>query len=176
MPLYHVWFATKRRKWMLQGDILDAVREEIGLAAERHGIRVLEHEAVVDHVHMLLQLEDGSSLAKAMNLIKGASARRVFQRFPELKLDAHTSSFWQAKYAFKEIPPEREHAVRKSSGHSGIAWKITLVNLVSSRCPAFQAGVLHRLPRRPIAQLQELLHANVRQLCPAPRADAASHR
>jgi putative transposase len=113
MPLFHVWFATKRRKWLLQGDILDAVREEIAFAAEHHDIRVLEQEAVVDHVHMLLELDDATRLPKAMNLIKGASARRIFQRFPELKLDAHTLSFWQAKYAFKEIPPEREQIVRR---------------------------------------------------------------
>lgn len=113
MPLFHVWFATKRRKWLLQGDILDAVRDELTLAAERHGIRILEREAVMDHVHLLLYLEDRAQLPKAMNLIKGASARRVFQRLPELKLDAHTSSFWQAKYGFKEIPPEREQTVRR---------------------------------------------------------------
>lgn len=113
MPFYHVWFATKRRKWLLQGDVLEAVREELVSAAERHGIRVLEHEAVVDHVHIFLELENNSSLSKAMNLIKGVSARRVFQRFPELKLDAHTSSFWQARYGFKEIPPEREAIVRQ---------------------------------------------------------------
>ncbi len=113
MPLYHVWFATKRRKWLLEGDILEAVREEISSAAERHGIRLIEREAVVDHVHLLIELEDPAAIPKTMNLIKGTSARRVFQRFPELKLDAHTSSFWQARYAFKEIPSEREQIVRR---------------------------------------------------------------
>jgi putative transposase len=113
MALFHVWFAMKRRKWLLQGDVLDAVREELSAAAEQHQIKLIEREAVVDHVHLLLELEDASYLPKAMNFIKGASARRVFQRFPELKLDAHTTSFWQAKYAFKEIPPERKALVRR---------------------------------------------------------------
>jgi REP element-mobilizing transposase RayT len=39
-----------------------------------------------------------------MNLLKGTSARRLFQRFPELKLDAHTLSFWQRGYGSKSVP------------------------------------------------------------------------
>jgi REP element-mobilizing transposase RayT len=38
-----------------------------------------------------------------MNL-KGVSARRLFERFPELKMDAHTNNFWQAGYGSKIIP------------------------------------------------------------------------
>jgi putative transposase len=113
MPLFHVWFATKRRKWLLLGDILEATRAEISAAAEQHGIRLIEREAVVDHVHLLLELDDAAHLPKAMNLIKGASARRIFQRFPDIRLDAHISSFWQAKYAFKEVPRGGEQAVRE---------------------------------------------------------------
>ena len=40
-----------------------------------------------------------------MMLLKGVSARRLFERFPELRLDAHTNSFWQAGYGSKLISP-----------------------------------------------------------------------
>ena len=112
MPFYHVWFATKRRKWLLQGELVAAVKDLLINIATTHDIELLEHEAVVDHVHLLLLVHDQSELPKALNLLKGASARRIFQRFPELKLDAQTSSFWQAGYGSKEVPPAAVGAVR----------------------------------------------------------------
>ncbi len=104
MPLYHVWFATKRRKWLLQGDVREAVREFMQTIAREKSIGLLECEAIVDHVHLLVSVEDKTSLAKAMNLLKGVTSRRVFQRFPELKLDAGVDAFWQHRYAAKPVP------------------------------------------------------------------------
>jgi putative transposase len=104
MPYFHVWFATRRRKWLLQGDILDAVRELLPQIAGEKGITMVECEAVVDHVHLLLELPDMKALPNAMMNLKGVSARRIFERFPELKLDAGVQSFWQAGYGSKVVP------------------------------------------------------------------------
>jgi REP element-mobilizing transposase RayT len=48
-----------------------------------------------------------------MNHIKGASARRIFQRVPDLKVDAGVNSFWQTRYGFKVIEPGAVPTVRK---------------------------------------------------------------
>ena len=104
MPLYHVWFATKRRKWLLQGDVGEAVKELMRTVAEEKRIRLLECEMIVDHVHLLISTEDRARLSMAMNLLKGATSRRIFQRFPELKLDAKVGAFWQHRYAAKLVP------------------------------------------------------------------------
>ena len=72
MPLYHVWFGTKRRRWLLEGEVLDVVREEIAAAAERHSICLIEHEAIVDHVHLLLDVADRAALSRAMHAIKAS--------------------------------------------------------------------------------------------------------
>ncbi len=109
---FHVWFATKRRKWLLQGDVLDAVRVLIPEIALDKGIKLLEFEAIVDHVHLLLDLEDKGALPNAIMNLKGVSAWRIFQRFPELKLDADTSSFWQAGYGSKLVTPGTEEQTR----------------------------------------------------------------
>ena len=42
-------------------------------------------------------------LPSAMHLLKGASARSVFQAMPELKLDLGTESLWQRGYAFRPV-------------------------------------------------------------------------
>jgi putative transposase len=104
MPLYHVWFATKRRKWLLQGEVGEAAKESMWTVAKDKNIRLLECETVVDHVHLLVSAEDRTCLSTAMNLLKGVTSRQILQRFPELKLDAKVGAFWQHRYAAKLVP------------------------------------------------------------------------
>ena len=72
--------------------------------AKEKNISLLECEMIVDHVHLLISTEDRARLSMAMNLLKGATSRRIFQRFPELKLDAKVGAFWQHRYAAKLVP------------------------------------------------------------------------
>ena len=65
----------------------------------------------MDHVHLLLDVADESDLPAAMQALKGVPARRVFQRLPELKMDAGVKSFWQENYGRKEITPSARAAV-----------------------------------------------------------------
>jgi putative transposase len=102
---YHVWFATKRRKWLLQGDIDQAVKGFIREAAHEKGISLLECESAIDHVHLLLRLRPDQTLPRAMNLLKGVSSRRVHQAFLELKLDSGSDHFWQRGYNFVIVEP-----------------------------------------------------------------------
>ena len=104
MPFFHVWFATKGRKWLLQGEILDAAREVIAQVAAEKQIKLIESEAIIDHVHLLLDLPDEAALPRTMMLLRGVSARRLLERFPSIRLDAHTESFWQAGYGSKLVP------------------------------------------------------------------------
>jgi REP-associated tyrosine transposase len=104
MPLFHVWFATKRRKWILLGEVQEAAKRELEEIARDRGIRLLECEAIVDHVHLLLEVSDKGMLPRAMNDLKGISARHLFLAFPELKLDAQANHFWQEGYGAKLVP------------------------------------------------------------------------
>ena len=114
--IYHVWFATKQRKWLLQGDIDEAVKRLIHQVAREKRIRLLECETAVDHVHLLLRLEPEQTLPKVLNLLKGASSRRIHQALPELKVDSHLEHFWQRGYDFAIVEPgsltPRRHYVR----------------------------------------------------------------
>ncbi len=111
---YHVWFATKNRKWLLQGDVQEYAKEMLVRIAQEKGLRLLEYETVVDHVHLLLELGPEESLSKALNLLKGTSSRKVFQQFPDLKLDAGVNHFWQKRYGSKIVEP---NALPKVSGY-----------------------------------------------------------
>jgi putative transposase len=119
MPYFHVWFATKYRRWLLQGEVLDAARDSLRSIAEEKGINLVEFEAIVDHVHLLLDLPNKEALPSAMMNLKAVSARRLFQLFPELKLQAHTNNFWQAGYGSKIVPPS---ALRTMKSYIRTQW------------------------------------------------------
>ncbi|MFQ5816302.1 MAG: IS200/IS605 family transposase, partial [Candidatus Hydrothermarchaeaceae archaeon] len=111
MPAYHVWFATKRRKWLLQGDVAEVAKDTMRTVAKETNIGLKECETMVDHVHLLVEAENRMYLAKAINLLKGTSSRRLLHQFPDLKLDAQVKSFWQHRYGAKEIPESATAAV-----------------------------------------------------------------
>jgi putative transposase len=103
---FHVWFATKRRKWLLVDEVQEAAKAVLADIAREKGLALLEHEAIVDHVHLLLELDDRAKLPRAMNDLKGISARRLFEMFPDIKLDSHTNHFWQEGYGSKIVSPQ----------------------------------------------------------------------
>ena len=102
--LYHVWFATKNRKWLLVGEIDVKIKQLIREIATEKDIELLACETMVDHVHLLLRVNP-EDLSKAMFFLKGISSR-LFQAFPDLKLDAKIISFWQTRYSAKMVPVE----------------------------------------------------------------------
>ncbi|MBI4288148.1 MAG: IS200/IS605 family transposase [Chloroflexi bacterium] len=103
--VYHVWFGTKQRKWLLLGEIEDMAKKLVPEICAQKGIDLICCETMPEHVHLLLRLRP-HELSSAMHIIKGTTSRRIFQSFPDIKLDAHTEAFWQARYGFKTVPPE----------------------------------------------------------------------
>ena len=96
--VYHVWFATKHRSWLLQGDVDRVVRRFIRDVAQEKHIQLLECESAIDHVHLLLRLGEDERLPEVMNLLKGGSSYRLHRAYPELKFDSRSERFWQRGY------------------------------------------------------------------------------
>lgn len=110
---YHVWFKTSRRKWLLLGDVADATKGAIRETAERHGIKLLECETMVDHVHLLVEAADTADLSRVMHLLKGASARSLLESIPGIRMDVGINHFWQKRYGAKPVHPSALAAVKK---------------------------------------------------------------
>lgn len=100
---YHVWFSPRRRQAALQGPIDTVVRQAIHRIAAEHAIDLMEMETRWDHVHLLLRLPPQLTLARALQYLKGTSAREVFLAFPELKLDLGHEHLWQRGYGYRHI-------------------------------------------------------------------------
>ncbi len=109
---YHVWFSTKGRKPVMEGEIGDDIMRLLLETARRTAIRVLEVETVADHAHLLIEVAEDQTLSGIMHQVKGASARQIFLMYPDLKLDMEHNSFWQKGYGRRKMTPAEIPAVR----------------------------------------------------------------
>lgn len=110
--IYHVWFSTKGRKQALEGELGDHARRLLIETAQRTEIRLLDVEVAFDHVHLLIALTGTQTLPLVMRQLKGASARYIFLKYPELKLDLGRNAFWQKGYGWRKIARAEVPSVR----------------------------------------------------------------
>jgi putative transposase len=89
--LIHCVFSTKQRRNLITPDVQPLLWAFLGGIARRNGFKALIAGGTENHVHILLSLPATLPLAKAMQLIKGASSHWMNE--------THTRGFaWQEGY------------------------------------------------------------------------------
>jgi putative transposase len=89
--LVHCVFSTKNRRDLIRPEIQSDLWAFVGGIARKNEFKALIAGGTENHVHILLSLSAQVSLAKAMQLIKGASSRWMNEK--------HTKGFaWQEGY------------------------------------------------------------------------------
>jgi putative transposase len=91
--LFHCVFSTKQRRRLITPALQERLWPMMGGIAQEQGLKALTIGGVEDHVHLLLSLSATTSLAKAIQQIKGASSKLVHDTFPEHRVFA-----WQEGY------------------------------------------------------------------------------
>ena len=105
--IYHVWFSTKYPQAAPVDVIGETVKTSFREIASKTGIQMIELALELDHVHLLLELDESMRIASAMHRLKGASAREVFSRYPQLKLDRARIPSGRRATAFASSQPSR---------------------------------------------------------------------
>jgi putative transposase len=85
---------TKYRYKVLSGDIGQRVRELVRQTCEAFEIRIIKGVVSKDHVHILVSAPPELSVSDMMRHIKGRSASKLFEEFPELKRRYWGRHFW----------------------------------------------------------------------------------
>jgi putative transposase len=91
--IYHCVFSTKQRRRLITPTLQERLWPMMGGIAREHGLKALTIGGVEDHVHLLLSLSATVPLAKAIQMVKGASSKWAHDTFPE-----HRSFAWQEGY------------------------------------------------------------------------------
>ena len=73
------------------------------------------HELAVqpDHIHMLVQLDAATSVARAAQVFKGGTSHVIRREFPELEEFLWGDSLWADGYFAESIGITREEAIRR---------------------------------------------------------------
>jgi REP element-mobilizing transposase RayT len=106
--LFHVNFHTHRNQSLfLDGECARAIEGIFDDVARRHHITWLARSIMPTHVHFLIVAFPDLMRDRIIQLLKGASAREFFQRFPPLgqELGGH---LWQQGYDWILITSNRQ--------------------------------------------------------------------
>jgi putative transposase len=121
---WHIEWCTKYRYEMLRKlENRNIAAACVRQAAHRHGIKLLALEVMPEHVHMIAELPHGMSGARAVNLLKGYSAWKLFQVKEHFGLRYPKRHFWSRGYMARTVGLDEEQAIRyveEQQTHHGV--------------------------------------------------------
>lgn len=95
---YHLVFAPKYRRRVIYGKLRRDISQIIIELCRRKGIEILEAEACLDHIHMLVTIPPKYSVSEVMGYLKGKSSLIIFDRHANLRYKYGNRHFWCRGY------------------------------------------------------------------------------
>jgi len=94
----HLVFCTKYRYRVLQGEVQRRCRDLIRQVCDARDIRIMKGVVSADHVHLHISYPPKDSISEIVRRLKGRSARKLLQEFPQLKKRYWGGHFWSIGY------------------------------------------------------------------------------
>ena len=95
---YHIVFAPKYRRQIIYGQIKADIGRILRLLCESKGVEIIEANACLDHIHMLVSIPHKLSVAQFMGYLKGKSSLMIFDRHANMKYKYGNRQFWCKGY------------------------------------------------------------------------------
>lgn len=95
---YHIVFAPKYRRQVFYGEKRREVGEILRKLCERKGVKIIEAEVCIDHVHMLLEVPPKMSVSGVVGYLKGKSSLMIYEKFGNMKFKYRNREFWCRGY------------------------------------------------------------------------------
>lgn len=95
---FHYVACVKYRQKVLTGNIPERLKAINFDVAKAFGIKIIEQETAIDHIHILFSSQPQIQLSKFVNSLKSVSARLIFREFPEIKKNLWGGHFWSPSY------------------------------------------------------------------------------
>lgn len=95
---YHVVFAPKYRRQAIYREIKTDIGKILRQLCKQKGVEIIEAEACLDHIHMLISIPPKYSVSQIMGYLKGKSSLMIFDRHANLKYKYGNRHFWARGY------------------------------------------------------------------------------
>ena len=109
---YHIVITPKYRRQIIYGRYKAEIGKILRTICERYDVEILEAQACVDHIHMLVSIPPKMSVSRFMGILKGKSALMIFDRFANLKYKYGNRHFWCRGY-FVDTVGRNKTAIQK---------------------------------------------------------------
>ena len=96
--MYHYVCPAKYRRVVFSEAVDKTLKETCEEIAKRYEIKFLEIGTDKDHVHFLVQSVPMYSPTKIIKLIKSITAKKIFEKHPEVKKILWGGEFWSDSY------------------------------------------------------------------------------
>jgi putative transposase len=81
-------------------------------AALRYNIQIYELEVMEDHIHIFVEIPPTMSVSKALNLLKGFSSYKLFQKQPWLRSYFRKGHLWSPGKFFRSVGNVTAEAIK----------------------------------------------------------------
>lgn len=95
---YHIVFPVKYRKTLLDGKVVEIIRETAIGIQERYEIEIEAMGMDNDHIHILCGAHPKISAGRIVQIFKSITAREIFRRKPPVKRTLWGGEFWTDGY------------------------------------------------------------------------------
>jgi putative transposase len=95
---YHIVFAPKYRRQLIYGQIKTDIGVILRKLCDQKGVEIIEANACVDHIHMLVSIPPKLSVSAFMGFLKGKSSLMIFDRHANMKYKYGNRKFWCRGY------------------------------------------------------------------------------
>ncbi|EES90798.1 IS200/IS605 family transposase [Clostridium botulinum] len=95
---YHIVFAPKFRRREIYGDRKIEIGKILRQLCEWKGVEIIEANACIDHIHMLVSIPPKMSISSFVGFLKGKSSLMIFEKFANLRYRYGNRHFWCRGY------------------------------------------------------------------------------
>ena len=95
---YHIVFPVKYRKVLLDGEVVEIIRETAISIQERYELEIEALGMDNDHIHILCGAHPKISAGRIVQIFKSITAREIFRRKPSVKRALWGGEFWTDGY------------------------------------------------------------------------------
>ena len=130
---YHIVFAPKYRRRIIYGKLRGDIGKILRQLCLRKNVEILEANACIDHIHMLVSIPPKLSVAEFMGYLKGKSSLIIFERHAQLKYRYGNRKFWCKGYYVDTVGRNKEvikKYIREQLQEDMVTEQLTLKELV----------------------------------------------
>jgi putative transposase len=105
---YHIVFSPKFRRKVIYGKLKKDIGQILRMLCEQKGVEIIEANACLDHIHMLVRVPPKMSVSYFMGVLKGKSTLMIFERHANLKYKYGRRQFWCKGYYVSTVGLNKE--------------------------------------------------------------------